>query len=516
MLRRRFDRRVLALVEVRGGERGRDDAKSACEARGWRVVDAYERGTGATAGVLTPEPGAWLLSVEIGLYGAVRRAERGAAWRVQRLARTASLEMYVRRAELLHADRELLPVWHAHTTAHRPAPPPRPAARAEVWAYRLARLRARELERWGRRDAGVLTTGTPSEARRLARAPRDAQSPGRAGLDVSAYDGRARTRTVPRREDDLNGRLVALLLWLVVTALLAVVARDGTGAGRAVAVVLAVAASGLALRSVVRIEGGQPRPAPLLGVAVFASAFVAAVTGLGESPGLTRGQMFVTVAAVGIGSGLWLLVRQWTWGEWLTVAVPVLATVVGSALLAAGSVKHALYADELGLSPGDLDVPGTWQSIAAVALLWDLYPILLVPAAYGFAKHFHYVRSELVGTVVTFVMLAGFVATAVGLVLESADRAARDTIAAAEQRTQPPAYFGVTPEWTCVQPVVPVGELPVQGGVLRPQRPYVSFGVAGGDVVLWDTATDGPLKLPADRVRLVPVDTPRAPCPASP
>ncbi|MGW7354098.1 NnrS multi-domain protein [Streptomyces sp. NPDC054784] len=506
---------MLALVEVRGGERGRDDAKSACEARGWRVVDAYERGTGATAGVLTPEPGAWLLSVEIGLYGAVRRAERGAAWRVQRLARTASLEMYVRRAELLHADRELLPVWHAHTTAHRPAPPPRPAARAAVWAYRLARLRARELERLRRFHVGVLVSGTPSEARRLARMPH-ANSPRREGVDVLSEEGIDHSQRRFLWEDDVRRRLAGLALWLLVMALAALVARDSGVLVWTLAAGLAAVAFGGAVMAGVRLWDVLPAWLAVSFVTGLAALVLVWTVGAGESPGLDRGQTFGALAHALIGLGLWLLVRQWTWGDWFAVVVPVLATFIASALLTAGSVNHALYAESLSLSPGALDVTSFWRFVAALALFRAVDPVLLVPAVYGFAKHFHYLRNERAWLGVAVVALVGCSGAVVGIVLESADRAARDTIAAAEQRTQPPPYFGVSPEWTCVQPVVPVRELPGQGGVLRPQRPYVSFGVADGDVVLWDTATDGPLKLPADRVRLVPADTPGAPCPASP
>ncbi|AXK32859.1 NnrS multi-domain protein [Streptomyces armeniacus] len=524
MLRRRFDRLVLVLIEVRGGERDRETAKSACETRGWRVVDEYGRGEAASAGVLTAAPDARLLSVEVGLYGAARRAERGAAWRVRRLARAYSVEMYVRRAELLRRDRELLPDWYAHTTAHRPDVPVRPAAPPAVRAYGWARFRARCRERLGRYDAGVLVAGTPSEARRLARMPRDAHASNGAHavrgddldvrLDVRPGDGRSRSRSgvVLRREDDLNGRLAALCVWLVVMSLLGVVARDAEGGGRYAVTTLALAAFVAALRVGTRL-GHDGRALWGAAVTVVTALFflLAWVGGPGDHSGLSRGQAFLIVFGVFIGGGLWLLVRQWTWGEWLTVAGPIAATVIGSALLAAGSVKHALYADELSLSPGDLDVPGVWQAIAAVALLRDLYPLLLVPAAYGFAKHFHYVR-DFHGATVAAVLLAAFGATALGVVLDSADRAAHATVDAAERGTQPPSYFGVDPSWTCVEPVVPLSELASQGGRLRPERPYVSFGVADGDVVLWDTTTDGPLKLPAKHVRLVPASTPDTAC----
>jgi hypothetical protein len=170
---------VLALVEVRGGQRDLEEAMAACERQGWPVQEAGERGQGLTDGVLRPRDGARVLLVEVRLYGSAWRAERGAVWRVRRLAREARLEMYVRRAELADRDRELLPEWRVHTTAHRPAPPlVRPVPRRTLLAYRWARARARAAERLGLRDTGAVVTGTPSEAWRLARLP---LSPGRHG-----------------------------------------------------------------------------------------------------------------------------------------------------------------------------------------------------------------------------------------------------------------------------------------------------------------------------------------------
>ncbi|MCT2590875.1 NnrS multi-domain protein [Streptomyces sp. N2-109] len=515
MARKRFDRRVLALVEVRGGDREWAEAKAAFEARGWPVTEEFGRGEGASAGVLRPRPGCLLLRVEVRLFGAVHRAERGAAWRVQRLARRVGVEMYVRRAQLLHRDRELLPGWYAHSTDHRPPVLRRPAASgAGAWAYRWARAVARSVEGMGRHDVGVVLTGTPSEARRLARMPGEESGPGLDGWDVRPADGRARSRTEQRREDDLNGRIVGLSVLLTAMLAAAVLARGGAGFGRYVMATLAAAAFCAVLRVGSRLyqNGGARSGAVAAGIAAVFLLSIWVGVPFGVREGMTRSQTFVLLFCVLVLAGLWLLVRQWTVGEWLAWGGPVVAAFVGSSLLAAGSVMHTLYADGLSLTPGDLGVPGVWQAIAVLRLLLELAPILLVPACYGFAKHFHYVRSERWGIVVTGLLLVLLTTVSVQSVLDSAARASDRTIRAAEQRKQPPPYFGVAPEWMCVEPVVPGRELAGEGGRLVPQRPYVTFGIADGDVVLWDTDSDGPMKLPAEHVRLVPTDSPQSPC----
>src|SRR6478752_2609852 len=101
-------------------------------------------------------------------------------------------------------------------------------------------------------------------------------------------------------------------------------------------------------------------------------------------------------------------------------------------------------------------------------------------------------------------MILLLVAAVGQLVLETAEEAVDRTTSAAERGTDPPPFFGVHPEWTCVEPVIPVGRLPVEGPPLDPARPYLSFGVAGGNAVLWDAEAGEAVKVPASKVRLVP------------
>lgn len=145
MTRRRYDQRVLALVEVRGEPRDFEQARAEYAGQGWPVVDEFGRGEGPSVGALTADPRARLFCVEVRLFGARnRRTGRAAGWRVRRLAKTAVLEMYVRRTQLVDPDREQLEEYRSHTTAHRPDP------RRSTWWW------ARTVEGFGRYDTGSI------------------------------------------------------------------------------------------------------------------------------------------------------------------------------------------------------------------------------------------------------------------------------------------------------------------------------------------------------------------------
>ncbi|MGR4882393.1 hypothetical protein ACIPUC_23745 [Streptomyces sp. LARHCF249] len=80
---KRYDQRVLVLVEVRGEQRDWDEAERAFEQQGWPVVTSFARGEGASRGVLRADASAQLYSVEVRFLGARnRRTEQAAAWRV--------------------------------------------------------------------------------------------------------------------------------------------------------------------------------------------------------------------------------------------------------------------------------------------------------------------------------------------------------------------------------------------------------------------------------------------------
>ncbi|MFE4633162.1 NnrS multi-domain protein [Streptomyces sp. NPDC056773] len=463
--------------------------------------------------MLRADASARMYSVEVRFLGAQnRRTGRAAAWHVERLARVTGLEMYARRCEPMDRDREQLTVWWGHTVAHRPprAPAPRPLTP-------MARLRraaevagARFTERRGYHDTGAMATGTASEARRLSRMDLTGGSAPGAATDVRAASGGVRSHIVPRREDDARRRAYRLGAWLWAMVFCAVVARQQSGvrawvwAGAAVVCFL----MGARLARGMFASGGRAGSLSLWGA--LAAFFLAVSLGadMGDSRGWTPVLMLSVFAVLATAGGIWLLVRQWTWGDWLSWAVPLAFAAVASLVVSSGSVLHAMYADSLDLTPADLDVPAIWQVTSAVKLMSLLSYVLLVPALWGIAKHVYVPGVSPVDRlrVPLFVIAQAAVVALCGAgVLESVGEAVKDFRTAAVRKTELPSYFGVEPEWTCIESTVAAAKLSTRGGVLRQERPYISFGEAGGTVSLWDEPTEKSLQMPAEQVRLVPV-----------
>lgn len=511
-MRVRYDQRALALVEVRGGQRDWQRAEDEFARRGWPVVTSFARGQDISAGVLSSAPDSRLYCVEVHLFGARNsRTERAAAWRVERLARTARIEMYVRRCDLLDTDREQLTRWRAHTVAHRPPVRPPHGHRLARLRWHAAVFRFRLAERMGHFDTGPLVSGTPSEARRLARMAMPTGAPARTDVDVRSLAGRERGPVVHRREADAERRKYGVVCWLMAMAFCAVVARHHTGGQAWLWAAIAVLCLAGALWSGIRlfVSGGRVR----IVLAVCVAALLLLTFTLGD--GMSPLQLLVTYASVVTAVGVWLLVRQWTWGEWLAWAAPLVATAMVSFVVASGSVLHALYADELGLDPGDLDVPGLWQAAAAARLLSFLSLALFVPAGWGIAKHVHatFLRTAEETNIPLYVAVQTLVIGMIAIMaIDSAQHAATAVKEAAGKRRTAPHYFGVRPEWMCAEPTVARKQLNVQGAELHPGRPYLSFGVSGDDVVLWDTDAGQPFKVPTGQLRLLPAKDPRKAC----
>ncbi|MFJ4620453.1 hypothetical protein [Streptomyces sp. NPDC088812] len=499
----RFDRRVRTLVEVRGGPDDWEEAEQRFQAHGWPVRGSSPAGQEPYGAGLDPDPGARVFDVEVRLFGKAAGCERGAAARVRKALRGAGLEAYVRFAQLLRRDREMYTQWRIVDSAARRSAPP------HSWRRRAARLATR----CGRHDAGGVVTGQPGHALRVARA----HTPGVPQTGVRPLDGRWRVPGSYWPEEETERRLTHVVAWSLCTAAALVFADGRTGFARWFWLGAALAGAVCAGRAGARLSQLGWRHGTV--TALVLCAFLSAIgLGLldGEGRGWTPTQILMTALVGGVVGGLWLLVRQWTWGEWVAWAVPLAVTLALSSFLAAGSVLHTLYADGLSFTPGDFEVPAVWQVLAAVKLLTLLSPVLAVPAWWGIARHRHHfyampadrMNVALNVCVFVFVLLGGAL-----LALRSAETAVDRTVAAAERYDPPPSYFGVEPEWTCVQPVVPPARLSGEGDPLDPARPYLSFGVSGGTAVLWDPRTKEPLTLRASQVRLVPDETPAEPCP---
>jgi hypothetical protein len=211
--------------------------------------------------------------------------------------------------------------------------------------------------------------------------------------------------------------------------------------------------------------------------------------------------------------GVWLIARQWTWGEWVAWAAPLAVTLLLSTFVGAAPVLHAWYAEKLSVSAADLDVPGLWQVASAVKLLSTLAFLLIIPAMWGFARHFHFIRDGDQFNFMLYVALLSALVMGCGfLAAQSAEQAASQTSLAAKTGVKAPPYFGVQPEWTCVIPVVPAGKVASDGGRLDVRHAYLSLGSAGGQVTLLEFGTAKPIKISAKQVALIPAHSARGTC----
>jgi hypothetical protein len=493
MTQTRYDQRVRVFVEVRGGQDDWQEAEDRFARHGWPVRAHHPAGQGPLGDAVDPDPDARVYEIEVHLFGIAHGCDKGAAARVRKMARAARLEAYVLRADPVHRDRETRSTWRV-IDARRRRGALRSAWRSRFAGWALAR---------GSYDAGGIVTGPAGQALRLARAGHPA---GPAAVAVRPLDGMWKDPVRRWPEEEGERRAVHAVAWAFVPALALVCAAHAVPASWWFwGVLTAVGAAGTARAGWRLFPDGRTAGAV---VALAASGFFTVIgLGLSGGAGWTPPNLFRTALVLGVVTGLWLLVRQWTWGEWVAWAVPLAVTLAVSSFVAAGSVLHALYADALDLSTGDLDVPPVWQLLASLKLLSTLAYVLLLPAWWGVARHRHHFYAapgERTNVILHVLFFIAILAVAGGFAVDSAGTAAQRTKAAAERGTQPPPYFGVEPSWTCIHPTTALRSVPGEGPALHPDRPYLLINVAGDTIVLWDQSTDEPVKLPANKAWLTP------------
>ncbi|MGW0575270.1 hypothetical protein ACWD25_04715 [Streptomyces sp. NPDC002920] len=504
----RYDQRVRVFVEVCGGPDDWQEAEKRFDAHGWPVRGFHPDGDGPLAAALEPDPGTRLYEVEVRLFGAAKGCDRGAADRLRKVMRRARIEAYVRRAEPLNRDRHVLSNWRVVSTDHR-----RPGGRPG-WRRFLIR-RAVML---GRHDVDGIVSGTPRQALRLARAePFGRVAP--QAVAVRPLDGRWRDSVKYWREEEFERRLFRLVFWAFLPAAALVFAFGAIGLARWFWILVACLGVYRTARAGWELYR-EGRPADV-GLALLLVMLFTAM-GLGvlnsDGTGWTPEQIAVTVTVIGVIAGLRLLVRQWSWGEWVAWAAPLVATLAISSFVAAGSVLHALYADGLSLSPDDLGVPPIWQLLAGVKLLMMFSLVMALPAWWGFARHRHHgyaVPGDGFNVVLYVFVLLLMLGGATLQALHSAKTAVNRTVAAVERGENPPSYFGVEPAWRCVKPVVELDRLSGEGPPLNLRTPYLYFGVSGDNAVLWDRSAESPVKIPASQIWLKPAESGTASCAGS-
>lgn len=494
MDKQRYDQRVRVFVEVRGGEADWELAGERFAAHGWPVREAAPAGEGPLGEAVEARPDSRVYEIEVRLPGIAKGADLGAARRVAKALRAARVEGYVRRADVLHRDREMPSYWRAVDTRSRP----RPAGAGP------GRLLYRAGLALGLADGRTLVHAEGRQALRLARAGLGAEA---LVTGVRPLDGRWREPRGRLSEEVRERRALALGIWATTTASALPFALSATGWPFVLwAVVLMAGAIGTLLVGARLSSRGWAAGVARSGAVLGCFFLLVVVVGY-EAADRSRGLGAPVILL--IAAGLWLLVRQWSWGEWVAWGVPLGATFAVSSFVAAGSVLHALYAVGFDLSPDDLDVPPLWQALAALRLL-AVVSLVLAPAAWwGVARHRHHHYATPGDSFNLLLWLLLLTITLIGAAfgaLHTASDAVTRTTEAAERGADPAPFFGVDPNWTCVEPVESLARIPGEGPPLDPARPYLSFGVAGGNAVLWDAEAGKAVKVPASKVRLVPAE----------
>lgn len=502
---RRPDCTVTTLVEVQGGRSQWEKAWRRLDELGWIYGELAPKEHRVARRALDADTRVsefrW---VEIPVTGSTWRADREAAWRVTELSKEAQVVVYGRLFRRDETDRLMEPEWQVYakgraagTTGRRG--PARWLREAGHW------IAARS----GLLDVHVRVHGSTGAALHLARHLR-ADGP-RADLRVRPLDGRGRPGTVQHREDALNRALALFLSPLFVMTLFVTLAQHARGATAAVYWLLALVCTVPAWWTALALPlAGTPLRC-LAASAAATAAMAGYALGFG---GQHPGEALTTAGIAFYAAGLILLARRWRWQVLIAGVLPLIATLLVAALPLTGRILHDTYADELGLTPQETAVSGVWQIAAAVKLLWPtLGAVLFIAAAWGILRYFHFIRPRGVfAATVAALALVLALSESAGWTLSSPARAADRLKQAANHRTSAPPYFGIAAEWICVRPTVRARALNEQGGTLSPSSAYLSFGVADGNVVLWNPSADQPLRVPAGQVRLLPADRPGRTC----
>ncbi|MBK3578619.1 hypothetical protein JHN63_33445 [Streptomyces sp. MBT65] len=496
---------VVTLVEIQGGPAKWERVERHFGEVAWsfRTPSAKERRTARRAFESDPADSRFLW-VDIPVIGSPWRAVREASWAVADVCRATRVTLYDRILWREESDRTMQPGWQTHSTralARATRPPHSPSWSQPVWWLR--RVLYNSAVRTGLFDDRLRVNASRSAA--VVDLVREMTTP--SDVDLRPLDGRGRPSAVLHGENALNRALSVVLGLLFTAGFLLALARHATPVGVAVCWSAALLSTGVAGWTGIKLPLARTRPRSALGVLAMAAPVLFFTVGI---PGVTTGATTATVAGTAgvfyYSVGLVLLGRRWKWQLLLAGVLPLIATLAVATLPLTSRFLHDIYADELSLTPAETSVSSIWRLGAAMKLLWpSLGALLAIAAGWGIVRYFHFIRPRSIpaATMATFAVVVALVTTA-SAALHSPKAAADALKQAAVHGTDPPPYFGITPEWTCVTPTVPTAQLTEKGGALTPAKPYVSFGVADGQVVLWNTATARPLRIPADQVRLTP------------
>ncbi|WFB06427.1 hypothetical protein LRS74_04740 [Streptomyces sp. LX-29] len=483
-----FDQRVRVLLELRGEASDRTLLEEELARLDWRVERIYEGARAADR--------VWLLC-EARIAGARWGAARAVVRLVEELAHRAQLHVRARVAERIDRDADEPVHWVIYQEAATGS-----------WRERAA-------ARLTRRDTGrVVTADTRGQALDAARAHLPGSSHPVDGLgarrpmwakEPTAGVARASRAESLRQQVRMVGAVLALMFAGAWTGSTWPSPATAFPALLAVAALAVIAAQ---TRILARGWWSDMRRAQAGALVIAAVPFALGLrAGLAQSSQASWNYLLIAVVAV-VANGLRLLVRQWTWRHWLPWVLPLLLPLAIPLLPSLGGGLHLSYLDSFQLNADDVDVTAFWQLAAALKLVAYTSVSLVVPAVWGYCRHFHLLHTDrTVYGVMAFSALVASVVAALIVAIDEPREAAHRAQQAARELRAPAPYFGIEPTLVCVHPVKELSKVPVEGGELRPDLPYLLLGSSGGTSVLWDRAPGEPepIKVPTSTLRIVPL-----------
>jgi hypothetical protein len=522
-----FDIRAVVLARLRGTQTDCDLLEESLQGNGWPVLE--KKGAGQAAVDQT----VWY-TIEVRFNGSAFNSVSGARERVELVGDQQQIDLTVEAADRVQREPWVPPTWYVF----EPSAPARDTGRrdsrgggsAEAAEAAGLGLRDRRL-RWFAAKLGAqdtdrqVTARTEQRARALAQRSLPGAPPASDRVEVRrARGGRHGTRPAPAEplpsERELKRHLSHFQLPLLIAVVCGAYAADlwPQGAWRCwplvVLTLLVFAPMTLCTRKA--LPDLSPRAAVALtcGAGVVLGGFGAVMAATAPTEGQGSLAVLIFAAYYVLFTGIRLLARQSSWRRVVPWLLPALLPVVFTPLPGVGLTLHVFYLEAFELDLEDIEVPLAWQMLASAKMLWATSFWLVGIAVWGYAKHVHFlVKDRWIPLMLIFVMaFFGLFVGAAGLAMFPASHAGVQARAAAETGRTPPDYYGIKPEWVCVDTTEPLAEVPVSGGELRLQRPYLMIGDAGGTAVLWDRRLESALKVPLDKLRLVPTKSARATC----
>ncbi|SEE37079.1 hypothetical protein SAMN05428938_8034 [Streptomyces sp. KS_5] len=497
----RWDQRAVAQVKVRGTATDQQLFTAAVTEEGWLELESD-----VPDGLTAVAEGCAEYTVEVRFAGSGFRAVTGARQRLEVLAERLKLDLTVTAVDLVHGGPDFRPHWRVFRPATSSAAPVAIGRRERL---RRAIAEARGTGRQVRAD---------SEAEALALAARVLP-----GTVAPPADGQVRptwrelgldSRPAPARR---THQFAGLRYCFIVLVALGVAIKQNDHTSPAQGRFWGFLVVGLATVAIagVTLKHNRPDWHPLKVVAaLFMPCFLGFGAGLftgealgGSAPDAFSGgdALLIMLTGLLVLRGLALLFHHAPLRAALPWLLPALLPFAPGLLPALGLWQPTLYLNEMNVDVEDVQIPAWNQFWSALAVLGAMSLWLIAPALLGLARHLHFMIRERWLGYAGFALLSAW-CLVIGVwqfTYLPAVNAGSEAVTAALDGEDAPTGYGVDPEWVCVLPVGPLEKIPVDGGTLDPDQPYLKLGDADGTAVL--TASLAPLKVRVSSVRFIPL-----------